>query len=327
MRQERDREVIMTFCSQCGTEAVASYCKHCGAPTPSRDSINGTPTSLDDREALSSDRTIEGAPPLSTKGASVPANDAPPSTPVPYEFAPNATARRQLAWETRFVMAAFLLPVIVNAVVALVQGVSGIGDLTRFPTVVPGHPLENMFVGMLAYLSVASLVPLALFLLNRTGQSPSVLGLGVPNLKVDLLPAIGIGLSSFGLELVLLVPLMAFAGSHSLLIENVTASSLPKYYIVYGLAMSAITAVAEEVMMNGYFMTRLHQLGWSPRASLLLSLALRTSYHVYYGLGFILTIPFGYLVTRSFQKHHKLNRPILAHFLFDAVLISIAILK
>jgi hypothetical protein len=38
-------------------------------------------------------------------------------------------------------------------------------------------------------------------------------------------------------------------------------------------------------------------------------------------------VPFGYLVTRSFQKHHKLNRPIVAHFLFDAILITIAILK
>jgi membrane protease YdiL (CAAX protease family) len=59
---------------------------------------------------------------------------------------------------------------------------------------------------------------------------------------------------------------------------------------------------------------------------LILSLALRTSYHVYYGLGFILTIPFGYYVTRSFQKHKRLNRPIAAHFLFDSILFTITIL-
>ena len=59
---------------------------------------------------------------------------------------------------------------------------------------------------------------------------------------------------------------------------------------------------------------------------LILSLALRTSYHVYYGLGFVLTIPFGYFVTRSFQKNRRLTRPIAAHFLWDAILITIAVL-
>jgi membrane protease YdiL (CAAX protease family) len=57
-----------------------------------------------------------------------------------------------------------------------------------------------------------------------------------------------------------------------------------------------------------------------------LSLTLRTSYHVYYGLGFLLTIPLGYFLTRSFQKHRRLMRPIIAHFLYDAVLITISIL-
>jgi len=327
----------MRFCPQCGTPAIASYCEHCGAPTPDVSEAVVPATSSNDREDASRppgdqrqdqwvDQSVTPPTITSTPDPATNVDSRHDQVTTPEEF-PEGRARRQLAWETRFVMAAFLLPVIVNALVALVQSVSGIGDLTRFPTVVPGHPLANMFVGMIAYLSVASVVPLALFLLNRTGQSPSVLGLGVPNLKDDLLPAIGIGLSSFGIELVLLVPLIALVGSHSSLVENVTVGALPKYYLVYGIAMSAITAIAEEVMMNGYFMTRLHQLGWSPRSALLLSLTLRTSYHVYYGLGFLLTIPFGYLVTRSFQKHHKLNRPILAHFLFDAVLISIAILK
>jgi len=41
--------------------------------------------------------------------------------------------------------------------------------------------------------------------------------------------------------------------------------------------------------MSGYLLTRLSQLGWSPRRALIVSLVLRTSYHVYYGIGFILT--------------------------------------
>ena len=96
--------------------------------------------------------------------------------------------------------------------------------------------------------------------------------------------------------------------------------------MIYGIAISATTAVAEEVMVSGYLLVRLEQLGWRPQRALLLSLALRTSYHVYYGLGFILTVPFGYFVTRSFQKNRRLTRPIVAHFLFDATLFTIAVL-
>jgi hypothetical protein len=40
----------------------------------------------------------------------------------------------------------------------------------------------------------------------------------------------------------------------------------------------------------------------------------------------LFTVPFGYIVTRSFQKHGKLTRPIMAHFLYDAILFTISIL-
>jgi len=73
-------------------------------------------------------------------------------------------------------------------------------------------------------------------------------------------------------------------------------------------------------------MTRLAQRGWQPWPSLALSLALRTSYHAYYGAAIIATVPFGYLVTRSFQRHGRLSRPILTHFMFDAILLTIAVL-
>jgi membrane protease YdiL (CAAX protease family) len=68
---------------------------------------------------------------------------------------------------------------------------------------------------------------------------------------------------------------------------------VPAYYVIYGIAISAVTSVAEETLVSGYLLTRLEQLGWSPRRALALSLTLRTSYHVYYGPGFLLTIPFG----------------------------------
>ena len=246
-----------------------------------------------------------------------------PTAPVVLADGP---ARQNLVWETRFVMVAFLLPAVSSAALLLAQHVSGVGNITRFPVVIAGHPVTNMVVGILRYLSVAAVAPLALLLLARTGQSSSVLGLGIPRFKQDIWPGLGLAAMSFGAEIPVAIVLSPLLAHNSTLINKISVGDVPSYYVIWGIAMSAITAIAEEVLVNGYLMTRLNQLGWTPRSALILSLGLRTSYHVYYGLGFLLTIPFGYFVTRSFQKHRRLNRPIAAHFLSDAVLFTIAIL-
>jgi membrane protease YdiL (CAAX protease family) len=235
------------------------------------------------------------------------------------------TTRSTLVWETRFVMVAFLLPAVTGAAVALAQHVNGVGTVTRFPVLLPDNPVGNLVIGIFAYLSVAAVVPLALHLLIRTGQPPRSLGLVRPSLRLDAWPAVGLIGASLGGEFVLALVLLPLI-RHSSLYNKTVVGHVPAYYVIYGVAISATTAVAEEVLVNGYLLTRLGQLGWSPQRALVLSLILRTSYHAYYGVGFILTVPFGYFVTRSFQKNGRLTRPIVTHFLFDAILITIAIL-
>lgn len=295
----------MNYCPLCGTRAVGAFCGACGTSTSNEAPI---------RSVVASSAAMRHS---ESGGVTEPLD----------VVLPRGDARRTLVWETRFVMLAFLLPVVISAVLLFARHLSGVGDISRFPSIVQNHPVTNLVLGILAYLPVFAMVPLALFLLSRTGQGPSVLGLGAPSFKSDVVPGLGIGAAALGIELLLLLPFVAFINQHSSLFSSVTVSNEPKYYLIEAIVMSAVTAITEEVLVNGYLITRLGQLGWSPRTSLVLSLVLRTSYHVYYGLGFLLTIPFGYLVTRSFQKHHKLNRPVVAHFLFDAILMTIAILK
>lgn len=228
-------------------------------------------------------------------------------------------------WETRFVMLAFLLPGIASAVVVFTEAVAGGGSHDRFAHLVP-NPVTNLILGIIAYAPVAAVVPLALFLLARSGQPPGSLGLGRPSFKLDVLPGVGLAAASYGAEFIVLLVLSPILLHSGKLVNNVATGHYPPYYVVLGLFISAVTSITEEVLVNGYLLTRLGQLGWSPWKALALSLVLRTSYHVYYGLGFILTVPFGYLVTRSFQKHGRLNRSVAAHFIFDGVIITIAIL-
>ena len=242
----------------------------------------------------------------------------------PLKFEP--TTRRHLVWETRFVMLAFLVPGVVSALLLFVQSLYGQGNQSDFAVVVHGHSTVNLILGIISYLPVGAIVPLALYLLARSGQSPSSLGLGWPSFMRDILPGAGLALWGYGVEIVASIPLIVIFGKHSDLINHVQVNHVPAIYVLYGILIAAVTAVTEEVLVNGYLLTRLGQLGWAPWPAFALSLALRTSYHIYYGLGFLLTIPLGWLVTRSFQKHGRLNRPIAAHFLYDATIFTVAIL-
>jgi membrane protease YdiL (CAAX protease family) len=247
-----------------------------------------------------------------------------PAPPPPVRV--EAPSRRGLVLETWFVQLAFLVPGVLAAVDVLAAHVGGAGAITRFPTVIPHNPVANLILGIVSYFEVAAVVPLALLLLSRTGQNPAALGLTRPGWVRDVWPGLGLAAAGYGVAVVITIPFAALLTKHKDLINQVPIGHVPKYYIIYGLAVSAITAVTEETLVSGYLLTRLEQLGWNPRWALVLSLTLRTSYHVYYGLGFLLTIPLGYFLTRSFQKHRRLMRPIVAHFLYDAVLITISIL-
>jgi membrane protease YdiL (CAAX protease family) len=310
----------MNVCPQCGVTASGSFCTNCGAQ------VVGDPTKPDAVSSL--DTNGDSSPGFSVPNLRGDGAEQPPAgmmvTRVP--TLPAGPLRRSMVWETRFVMLAFLAPGVVSAVIILSQHVAGVQNFTVFPTIVHHQPVTNLILLILAYLPVASTVPLALLLLSRTGQGPKVLGMGLPSFTQDVIPGLGIGALALLCEFVLLIPFAQLLAEHPGLITKVTEGSVPKYYVIYGLILSATTALAEEVMVNGYLLTRLHQLGWSDKKSLALSLTLRTSYHIYYGFGFLLTVPFGYFNTRSFQKHHRLNRPIVAHFLFDAILITISIL-
>lgn len=247
---------------------------------------------------------------------------------VPWEPRPAAPVvlsdftRASLVLETRLVMLAALFPWVVSAVVTLAVHLDINSTLSQLPTFTPHQPALNIVLGLLSYMPVAAVTPVALLLLARTGQPPSSIGLTRMSWG-DFGTGVGLALAAFGCELLLLILLIPL--EHTRLLNSAGPLHVPAYYLIFGLSQSLFTAVAEEVTVNAYLLTRLDQLGWSPAKAFWLSLALRTSYHVYYGVGIVLTLPFGYFVTRSFQKHRRLSRPILAHFLYDSIAFMIAI--
>ncbi len=248
-----------------------------------------------------------------------PAQPVQPAMPV----ALAGMTRASLVLETRLVMIAGLFPWVAAAVVILARHLDTGQVLTQLPSVTPHQPVLNVILSVLSYVPSAAVVPLVLLLLVRTGQRPADLGLTRLPWR-DLGVAVGLAAAAIGLELSLAIVISPLG--HSRFMNRAATLNVPAYYLLIALSVALTTAVAEEVIVNGYLLTRLDQLGWSPAKAFWLSMALRASYHLYYGIGVVLTLPFGWLVTRSFQKHRKLSRPIVAHFLYDGTVATIAIL-
>lgn len=85
-------------------------------------------------------------------------------------------------------------------------------------------------------------------------------------------------------------------------------------------ASAAGNAFAEEVLLTGYLLTRLRELGWSDNRSLAASALLRGCYHLYQGFGgFIGNIVMGLVFGRVWQRRRRVAALFGAHLLLDVV--------
>lgn len=85
------------------------------------------------------------------------------------------------------------------------------------------------------------------------------------------------------------------------------------------LLASAQNGVLEEVVVCGYLLHRLGQVGWRDSRALTTSAVLRGTYHLYQGVGgFLGNAVMGLIFGRLFQRRGRLGRLVLAHTLIDA---------
>jgi membrane protease YdiL (CAAX protease family) len=192
-------------------------------------------------------------------------------------------------------------------------------------------PLNEQQVALNAPAAAADLVDLALqlvrvlqlvgwgalgaYLLLRAGIALRQVGLDARRPGRDALGAVGlaalIGIPGLGLYLA------ARALGVSVTIAPTTLDDTWWRTPVL-LLSAAANAWAEEVVMLGYLLTRLRQLGWSENQSLLAQAVLRGSYHLYQGLGgFVGNLVMGLVFGRVWQRTNRLWMQIGAHTLID----------
>ncbi|NKY13715.1 CPBP family intramembrane glutamic endopeptidase [Streptomyces somaliensis] len=103
---------------------------------------------------------------------------------------------------------------------------------------------------------------------------------------------------------------------------TVVPAALPGEWWKYPvLVLSALqNSLVEEVVVVGYLLRRLDQLGWSPTAALAASSVLRGSYHLYQGLGgFVGNLVMGIVFVLLYRRWGRVGPLVAAHALLDVV--------
>lgn len=207
----------------------------------------------------------------------------------------------------------------VAAVLRLADGVlSGLpGYRVRLNPDQSRHDLVNLGLNLASIGQLVAWGLLALYLLWRTGILPRGIGLGRVRFAPDLLG--GLGLAALigipGLALFL-------AGRAAGLNADVEPATLQDtWWRIPVLVLAAFAnGFAEEVVVVGYLITRLKQLGWSSPAAVGASSVLRGLYHLYQGFGaglgnLVMGLVFGYVWCRT----GRLWPLVIAHGVIDTV--------
>jgi membrane protease YdiL (CAAX protease family) len=159
-------------------------------------------------------------------------------------------------------------------------------------------------------------VLLVIHLFRRSGRTVKELGLEFRTRDVWF----GIGLAAIGVGFAVGATNLGHALNlpvHAVIPVNTDAhvSSILLFFLD-----SAQTAVAEEMIVNAYLLRRLKDIGWSDTPALLLSCAIRGSYHLYQGWDvFFVQFAVGLVLGRIFQKTGRIVTPLVAHFAGDAI--------
>ena len=206
----------------------------------------------------------------------------------------------------------------VFAVVDLVASFTRPGGLADQTAVLngsraPGRPWLDLVLQLLAIVPVL----LVAYLLRRSGERLSDLGLDLHEKRRDLArgAVLAAAIGGTGLALYLVTHALGFD-------LTVVAEDLPAvWWRIPVLVLSAIqNALVEEVLVVGYLMRRLTQLGWGPRSTLICSALVRGSYHLYQGVGgFVGNAAMGLVFGRLFQRWGRVAPLLVAHALIDSV--------
>ena len=228
--------------------------------------------------------------------------------------------RNYLRWEIIVVFGVSLAASGLNALLDLIGALLSRRSLGSQQALLVG-PLSTVswFDLVLQLVSIAeALMPVALvlYLMARSGESPAVLGLDTSQPVKDAVRGAVLAALIGGAGLGLYVA--AFKLGASL---NIVPESLPDVWwrVPVLLLSAAHDGILEEILVIGYLLRRLDQLGWTPWKAILAAAVLRGSYHLYQGFGaFVGNAVMGIIFGVLYRRWGRVTPLIIAHTLIDA---------
>lgn len=103
---------------------------------------------------------------------------------------------------------------------------------------------------------------------------------------------------------------------------TVVPESLPDVWWKFPVLIAAAVqnSLVEEVIVVGYLLRRLDQLGWTPWAGIAVSSLLRGAYHLYQGIGgFFGNVAMGVIFALVYRRWGRVGPLVVAHALIDIV--------
>jgi len=228
---------------------------------------------------------------------------------------------RLLRWEVFAVFAVSLGASGLNALLDLVASLLAPRSLASQRALLVGSLAANHWLDLLLQLvSIAeALAPvvLVLYLMARSGEPPSAIGLDASQPARDLTRGAVLAALIGGSGLALYL-----AAFHLGLSLTVVPESLPAVWwrVPVLLLSAAHDGLLEEILVIGYLLRRLDQLGWTAWKAILFAAVLRGSYHLYQGFGaFLGNAAMGVIFGILYRRWGRVMPLIIAHALIDAV--------
>lgn len=220
-------------------------------------------------------------------------------------------ARRVLSEEVLVVLSLSLLASAVFAVINLLSApVQRTVTVRLFANVQLATQLASIVFGLAP-------VALVVHLARRSGERLESFGLSTATLSSDVAWGLLLGLGVAGVGLGLYVATIALNINRSV----VPVPPLGHWWTVPVLVLGAFqNALLEEVVVVGYLVRRLEQIGWAAVAAVLTSAVLRGTYHLYQGWGgfagnLLLGLAFGFI----FLRWRRTWPLVAAHVLVDTL--------
>ena len=181
----------------------------------------------------------------------------------------------------------------------------------------PGRPWLDLALQLTSIGFGLVPVLLVIHFLARSGEGLRTLGMDTSRLRSDIVRAVLLAAAVGGTGVVFYLAVHATGANLTVVAEN-----LPDTWWRYPVLVlsAAQNGVLEEVLVAGYLLHRLRQLGWSDNRALLVSALLRGSYHLYQGFGgFAGNMVMGLVFGRMYQRWGRVTPLVIAHTLMDIV--------